>query len=348
LAETDGFEPSVPIAQHGGLANRWFQPLTHVSGPAERGYRHACRAIQPIALKPLTHLSNPALLDPPSVRVHCAARRFAVNQAAIAQGGNVMPVSSRRSAALFLASLACCATPAAAWQVQTVDPSSPQAHSNPAPIGSGQPETMGGQYETGQSGYGQQSAPPPSDLAPSPPSGEAPPPPPPPSASRAPNDRTYQQGDVLDAAEGVFGRGAEGLAKMIERILKDQGRPTAYIAGREASGAFAVGLRYGSGVLHHKIEGDRRVFWTGPSLGFDFGGNASKTFVLVYNLYDSQELYHRFPAAEGTAYLIGGFTAAYLRRGDIVLIPIRLGVGWRLGANVGYMKFSERSKIMPF
>ncbi|HEY0271399.1 MAG TPA: DUF1134 domain-containing protein [Sphingomonas sp.] len=228
------------------------------------------------------------------------------------------------------------ATPAAAWQMRTVDPSSPQAHANPAPVGSGQPETMG-----------QQSSTPPSVPAP-PSQPAATPPPPPPATTQAPGDQTYQEGDILDAAEGVFGRGAEGLAKMVERILKDQGRPTAYIAGREAGGAFAVGLRYGSGVLHHKIEGDRPVFWTGPSLGFDFGGNAAKTFVLVYNLYDSQELYHRFPAAEGTAYLIGGFTASYLRRGDIVLIPIRLGVGWRLGASVGYMKFSEKSKLMPF
>lgn len=159
---------------------------------------------------------------------------------------------------------------------------------------------------------------------------------------------TYQQSDVMDAAEGVFGRGAEGLAKMIEKILKDQGQPTAYIAGREAGAAFAVGLRYGSGVMHHKVEGDRPVYWTGPSLGFDIGGNGAKSFILVYNLYDSQELFHRFPAAEGAAYLIGGFTASYLRRGDIVLIPIRLGVGWRLGANVGYLNFTEKSRWLPF
>jgi hypothetical protein len=227
------------------------------------------------------------------------------------------------------------ATPAAAWQVRTVDPSSAQAHSDLAPAGSGQPETSA------------PGTPSPADTPPSSARADIPPPPPP-GSSHAANDQTYQEGDVLDAAEGVFGKGAEGLAKMIEKILKDQGRPTAYIAGREAGGAFAVGLRYGSGVLHHKVEGDRPVFWTGPSLGFDFGGNAAKTFVLVYNLYDSQELYHRFPAAEGTAYLIGGFTASYLRRGDIVLIPIRLGVGWRLGASVGYMKFSDTSKIMPF
>ncbi|WP_380871359.1 hypothetical protein ACFB49_24320 [Sphingomonas sp. DBB INV C78] len=159
---------------------------------------------------------------------------------------------------------------------------------------------------------------------------------------------TYQENDVLSAAEGVFGKGAEGLAKMIEGILKDQGEPNGYIVGREAGGAFAVGVRYGSGTMFHKVEGQRPVYWTGPSLGFDIGANGSKTFVLVYNLYDSQELYRRYPAVEGTAYVIGGFNASYLRRGDVVLIPIRLGVGWRLGANVGYMSFSEKSKILPF
>ncbi|MET0371605.1 MAG: DUF1134 domain-containing protein [Sphingobium sp.] len=159
---------------------------------------------------------------------------------------------------------------------------------------------------------------------------------------------SYQEDDLIGAAEGVFGKGAAGLAGMIEKILKDQGRPNAYIAGREASGAFVVGLRYGSGTLNHKVEGTRQVYWTGPSVGFDFGGNAGNTFVLVYNLYDTQDLYHRFPAAEGTAYLVGGFTASYLRWGSVVLIPIRLGVGWRLGVNAGYMKFTEKRKWVPF
>lgn len=165
----------------------------------------------------------------------------------------------------------------------------------------------------------------------------------------APNPNTsYQQDDVVGAAEGVFGRGAEGLASLVEKILKDQGEPNAYIAGREASGAIIVGLRYGSGTLNHKVEGQRDVYWTGPSVGFDVGGNASKVFVLVYNLYDTQELYERYPAAEGTLYVVGGFTATYLRKGDVVLIPIRLGVGWRAGVNAGYMKFSEKRRIIPF
>ncbi|MBB3981224.1 hypothetical protein GGR44_000871 [Sphingobium fontiphilum] len=159
---------------------------------------------------------------------------------------------------------------------------------------------------------------------------------------------SYQEDDLIGAAEGVFGKGAEGLAGLIEKVLKDQGRPNAYIAGREASGAFVVGLRYGSGTLNHKVEGKREVYWTGPSIGFDVGGNASNTFVLVYNLYDTQDLFHRFPAAEGTAYLVGGFTATYLRWGNVVLIPIRLGVGYRLGVNAGYMKFTEKRTWLPF
>jgi len=162
------------------------------------------------------------------------------------------------------------------------------------------------------------------------------------------DSNTFQDDDLIGAAEGVFGKGAKGLAEVIEDILKKQGRPNAYIAGREASGAFIVGLRYGSGTLYHKIEGERTVYWTGPSIGFDFGGNAANTFVLVYNLYDSEELFQRFPAGEGAAYFIGGFQVSYLRSGDKVLIPVRLGAGLRLGANVGYMKFSKKQQWLPF
>jgi hypothetical protein len=156
------------------------------------------------------------------------------------------------------------------------------------------------------------------------------------------------RGDVFSAAEGVFGKGAEGLADLIEDLLRDQGEPSAYITGREAGGAFIAGVRYGSGTLHHQIEGDRPIFWTGPSVGFDFGGDASKVFVLVYNLHDSQRLFRRYPAAEGNAYVVGGFTASYMRRGDTVLIPVRMGVGVRLGLNAGYMRFSQKNRWLPF
>lgn len=159
---------------------------------------------------------------------------------------------------------------------------------------------------------------------------------------------TYAQDDLIGAAEGVFGKGAEGLARMIEDLLEKQGEPNAYIVGREASGAFIVGARYGSGTMYHKVEGQRPVYWTGPSIGFDAGANAGNTFMLVYNLYDSEDLYKRFPAGEGQAYLVGGLTASYMRWGDIVLIPIRVGAGLRLGVNAGYMKFSEKQRWLPF
>ncbi len=168
------------------------------------------------------------------------------------------------------------------------------------------------------------------------------------SASTPAPGTTFQRDDLIGAAEGVFGRGAEGLARLIENILRDQGEPTAYIVGREASGAFVLGLRYGSGTLHHRVEGTMPAYWTGPSIGFDAGANGGSTFVLVYNLHASDDLFHRFPAGEGAAYLVGGFNASYLRRGDIVLIPIRMGVGARLGINVGYMKFSHRQNWLPF
>ncbi|WP_067732352.1 DUF1134 domain-containing protein [Novosphingobium naphthalenivorans] len=159
---------------------------------------------------------------------------------------------------------------------------------------------------------------------------------------------TYREDDLIGAAEGVFGKGAKGLADLIKDLLAKQGEPNAYIVGREAGGALAVGLRYGSGTLHHKVEGEQPVYWTGPSIGFDAGANAASAFVLVYNLYDSEDLFHRFGAGEGQAYLVGGFTVSYLRRGNIVLIPVRAGAGLRLGANIGYMKFSHKQRWLPF
>ena len=263
-------------------------------------------------------------------------------------------VSARaaRAGALAVALAGMTLAPVAAQaQVRTVDPNSaidsdlapvPQQNSTPSDpgidpgvqSGSSAPADSGAPYNPPPAASG-------STATGAPVTANSPP------AAIAPGD-SYQQDDLIGAAEGVFGKGAAGLAGIIEKILKDQGRPNAYIAGREASGAFVVGLRYGSGTLNHKIEGKREVYWTGPSIGFDVGGNAANTFVLVYNLYDTQELYHRFPAAEGTAYLVGGFTASYLRWGSVVLIPIRLGVGYRLGVNAGYMKFTEKRNWLPF
>ena len=159
---------------------------------------------------------------------------------------------------------------------------------------------------------------------------------------------TYAEDDVLGAAEDVFGKGAEGLAEIVRRNFKDRGQPNGYIVGREAGGAIVFGLRYGSGTLYHKVEGQMPVHWTGPSVGFDIGGDGSKTFALVYNLNNTEDLYRRYPAAEGKAYLIGGFAANYLQRDDVVIVPIKLGVGWRLGINAGYLKFSKKGKVLPF
>lgn len=249
------------------------------------------------------------------------------------------------------------ALPAAAQQpMGTIDPNvpPPAQASRPAPTqgempGQAAPNAMPESQPVDPGPQGPY-APPPADA------------PPPPAAAPAQADGpsaherasaeisgdTVPRKDVFTAAEGVFGKGAKGLGDMIEHLLRKEGEPNAYITGREAGGAFILGVRYGSGTLHHQIEGDRPIYWTGPSIGFDWGGDANKVFVLVYNLHDSQRIFHRYPAAEGNAYVIGGFTASYLRRGDVVLIPVRLGVGARLGINAGYMKFSERNHWLPF
>lgn len=159
---------------------------------------------------------------------------------------------------------------------------------------------------------------------------------------------TYQPDDLIGAAEGVFGSGSRGLASLIRDILHKQGTPNGYISGREAGAAFAVGLRYGSGTLCQKARVPMPVYWTGPSVGFDVGANAAKTFVLVYNLNNPDDLFRRFGAGEGQAYFVGGFNVSYLRRGNVVLIPVRLGVGLRLGINGGYMKISRHQNWLPF
>ena len=238
------------------------------------------------------------------------------------------------------AALGGAALPAVA-QIQTVDPNQPNAwQSAPAPT---TPPTPAPEPTA-----------PPANSEYTPIEPQTPPPVASTHDSEAVASRTTQQGntvprhDVFNAAEGLFGRGAQGLAHLLENILHDQGEPDAYIAGSEAGGALVIGVRYGSGVMHHQIEGDRTVYWTGPSIGFDAGANANKVFVLVYNLHDSQQLFRRYPQAEGHAYFIGGFNAQYMRRGDVVLIPIRLGVGMRLGINAGYMRFSEHNRWLPF
>jgi hypothetical protein len=158
----------------------------------------------------------------------------------------------------------------------------------------------------------------------------------------------FEIGEITAAADGVFGKATEEVAKVIEKVFADLGKPNAYIVGREGGGALVVGLRYGRGKLFSKVEGEREVYWTGPSIGPDIGGDASRSFVLVYNLHDTEELFQRFPAVEGKAYLVGGVSASYHQRGYIVLVPIRLGAGWRLGANVGYLRYTKEGRVIPF
>lgn len=161
------------------------------------------------------------------------------------------------------------------------------------------------------------------------------------------DDNSYDQDSVLDAAEGVFGKGAEGLAGLIEKAFADNGRPNAYIAGEEAGGGLVFALRYGNGTLHHKIEGQRPVHWTGPSVGFEAGGDAAKVFTLIYNLYDTEDMFRRYPAVEGQFYFIGGLGMNYLQAGGVKVAQIRLGVGLRATANVGYIKFTKEGTWNP-
>ena len=159
---------------------------------------------------------------------------------------------------------------------------------------------------------------------------------------------TFEQDSVLRDAEAFFGRSTEGLAKVIEKAFKDHGRPNAYVKGEEAAGAITVGLRYGNGTLVMANGGSRRVWWEGPSIGFDFGGNVAKVFVLVYHLPRPSAIFQRFPAVDGSFYWVAGAGINYQQRNNIILAPIRLGVGLRAGASVGYMKYSPSKTYNPF
>lgn len=159
---------------------------------------------------------------------------------------------------------------------------------------------------------------------------------------------TYSEQTVLREAEDFFGEGAEGLADVVEAAFRQQGRPNAYIKGEEVSGAVGVGLRYGAGTLVLANGETRNVYWQGPSVGFDIGGNASKAFILVYNLNDINTLFQRFPGVEGSLYFVGGVSVNYNQSDDTVLAPIRFGVGWRQGANIGYLHMRRDKSWVPF
>ena len=166
-------------------------------------------------------------------------------------------------------------------------------------------------------------------------------------AARAAED-TFSQNEVMQAAEYFFGVATKGLAKVVQKVFDDLGEPNAVIAGEEASGAIGIGLRYGRGHLNMKGRPKLPVFWQGPSIGFDFGGNVSKSFVLVYNLPSQDALFQRFPGVEGTLYVVAGVGVNYQKSGGTTLAPIRTGVGLRAGANVGYLHYTRKKSWIPF
>ena len=159
---------------------------------------------------------------------------------------------------------------------------------------------------------------------------------------------TYSKNEIVEAGHGFFGSISKGLANVVEYAFQKAGRPNGYILGEDAGGAFVAGLRYGEGRLHTKNAGSHKVYWQGPSVGYDFGGAGSKTMVLVYNLRDTSDVFHRFGGVEGTAYLIGGVSIQFLKHGDVTMAPIRAGVGLRLGANIGYLKYTRSPTWNPF
>ena len=177
------------------------------------------------------------------------------------------------------------------------------------------------------------------------------PPPPPQQVQPQQQQRggsTFTVDEIVGTGHQFFGTVSRGLAQVVEKAVGQWGQPNGYILGQEGSGAFVVGLRYGDGTLYTKNAGDLRVFWEGPSISFDTGGEGARTMMLVYNLPATDAIYQRFGGIDGSAYFIGGFGMTALTANNIVLVPIRSGVGFRLGANVGYLKFTPQATWNPF
>lgn len=159
---------------------------------------------------------------------------------------------------------------------------------------------------------------------------------------------TFSAAEIVEAGHTFFGTTTKGVALAVESVFAKAGRPTGYIIGEEAAGAFVGGLRYGEGTLFLKNGKTSKVFWQGPSVGFDFGGNGSRTLVLVYDIRTPAEIYDRFIGLEGSAYVVGGLGVNFQSNDTLMLAPIRTGVGARIGANVGYLKYTERPTWNPF
>jgi len=185
-------------------------------------------------------------------------------------------------------------------------------------------------------------------YAPPPPGYRDPPPPPGRYDEEDPRDGTYSMREITSAGHGFFGAASRGLASVIEYAFRQQGRPNGYILGEDAGGAFVAGLRYGRGTLYTRDAGDHPVFWQGPSIGYDAGGDGSKVMTLVYRLRDPHDIYRRFGGVEGSAYVVGGVGMNFQANGNIMLAPIRTGIGLRMGANIGYLKYTRRPTWNPF
>ncbi|RIK89069.1 MAG: DUF1134 domain-containing protein [Hyphomicrobiales bacterium] len=169
-----------------------------------------------------------------------------------------------------------------------------------------------------------------------------------PGAARADAAQAYSAQEIVDSGHQFFGATSGGLASLIETIFSSYGMPNGYILGEEGSGALIGGLTYGEGTLYTKNVGDHRVYWQGPSLGWDFGGQGSRTMILVYNLDSIPSLYQRYAGVAGSAYVIAGLGFTVLKHGDVLLVPVRTGVGARLGINVGYLKLTQSPTWNPF
>jgi hypothetical protein len=160
--------------------------------------------------------------------------------------------------------------------------------------------------------------------------------------------QSFSAAELIEVGNGFFGDVTAGLAAVIERAVADRGQPNGYVLGQEGGGAFFGGLRYGEGTLHTRNAGQHKVFWQGPSLGLDWGADGARTMILVYNLPSVQALYGRFAGVNGSAYFIGGFGITALTRQEITLVPVRSGLGARIGINVGYLKFTSSPTWNPF
>ena len=167
-------------------------------------------------------------------------------------------------------------------------------------------------------------------------------------AEGRPPYNSYSQNESVGAGHRFFGSVSESLASVVEYAFQKAGRPNGYIRGEAAGGAFIAGRRYGEGTLYTKDAGVHKVYWQGPSVGYDFGGEGSKTMVLVYNLRDPMQIYNRYAGVQGSAYIVGGVGIQFQSHGNVTLAPIRAGIGLRLGANIGYLKYTRSPTWNPF